>query len=325
MRYLVYIVSLDGIRASPDKVNAVRQYPTPRSVKDVRSYLGLVSFYRRLIPKFAEIAKSLTELTRENVQFRWKGRQQAAFEKLKETLCSDQVLAYPDFKSQFILTTDASKLAVAAILSQVQDGVERPVAFASRQMNKAEQNNTASEAEIASTWATKHFRCYLYGKKFLVRTDHSALTYLHKFADNNCRLMRWSLRLTEYDFDLEHRPGAKIRHVDALSRHVQAITTEQSLSKNLVRAEQKRDNFCSTLQVGKQKGRSEYFYDEEGVIYRRRKNGEHQLVVPRKLVREVIALNHDPIFAAHPGRKRTLEILCIRYCWPGMRQDVENC
>jgi len=124
--------------------------------------------------------------------------------------------------------------------------------------------------------------------------------------------MRWSLRLAEFDFDVEHRPGA-------LSRHVQAIT----LSKNLVRAEQKRDNFCSTLQVGKQKGRSEYFY-EEGVIYRRRKNGEHQLVVPRKLVREVIALNHDPIFAAHPGRERTLEIWCIRYYWPGMRQDVEN-
>ena len=85
------------------------------------------------------------------------------------------------------------------------------------------------------------------------------------FADNNSRLMRWSLRLAEFDFDVEHRPGAKIRHLDALSRHVQDITTEQSLSKNLVRAEQKRDNFCSTLQVGKQKGRSEYFYDE-GVI-----------------------------------------------------------
>jgi hypothetical protein len=92
----------------------------------------------------------------------------------------------------------------------------------------------------------------------------------------------------------------------------------------LVRAEQKRDNFCSTLQVGKQKGRSEYFYDEEGVIYRGRNNGGHQLVVPRKLAREVIALNHGPIFEAHPGRKRTLEILCIRYYWPGMRQDVEN-
>ena len=119
----------------------------------------------------------------------------------------------------------------------------------------------------------------------MVRTDHSALTYLHMFADNNSRVMHWSLRLAEFDFDVEQRPGAKIRHVDALSSHVQAITTEQILSKDLVRAEQKRDNYGSTLQVGKPKGRSEYFYDEEGVIYMRRKNGEHQLVVPRKLIR----------------------------------------
>jgi hypothetical protein len=100
------------------------------------------------------------------------------------------------------------------------------------------------------------FKCYLYEKKFLVRTDHSALTYLHKFADNNSRFLRWSLRLAEFDFDVEHRPGAKIRHVDALSRHVQSMTTEQSFSKYLFRAEQKRDIFCGTLKVGKQKGRS---------------------------------------------------------------------
>ena len=101
--------------------------------------------------------------------------------------------------------------------------------------------------------------------------------------------------------------------MDALSRHVQTVTTERTLTKDQVRSEQKVDKYCNTIEVGKQKGRSEYFYDEDGVIYRRRKNGEHQLVVPKDLIRDVIALNHDPIFAAHPGRKRTLEILYIRY------------
>jgi hypothetical protein len=325
VNYLGYVVSRDGVTASPDKVKAVRQYPVPRNVKEVRSFLGLASFYRRLVPRFAEIAKPLTQLIRKDVQFKWESSQQAAFEKLKEILCSEQVLAYPDFNTQFILTTDASKVAVAAILSQVQEGVERPIAFASRQMNKAEQNYCASEAEmLAVIWATKQFRCYLFGKRFTVRTDHSALTYLHKFAGNNSRLMRWSLRLAEFDFDIEHRPGTQIRHADALSRHVHTVTANQTLSKELVKAEQETDKFCNSLEVGKPQGRSEYFYDEEGVIYRRRKNGEHQLVVPKKLVKDVIALNHDPIFAAHPGRKRTLEILCIRYYWPGMRQDVEN-
>jgi len=84
----------------------------------------------------------------------------------------------------------------------MQNGMERPIAFASRQMNKAEQNYTASEAKmLAVIWVTKHFRCYMYGRKFLVRTYHSALTYLHKFADNS-RLMRWSLHLAEFDFDV---------------------------------------------------------------------------------------------------------------------------
>ena len=214
VQYSGNIVSRDGIAASPDMVKAARQYPTPRSVKDVRSYLGLVSFYRRLIPKFAEIAKPLTELKRKNIQFRWEGRQQAALEKLKETEFRSG-FGLPRLKSQCILTTDASKLAVAAILTQLRDGVERPIAFAIRQMIKAEQHYTSSEAEMLTvTWATKHFRCYLYGKNFLVRTDHSALTYLHKFADNNSRLMCWSLRLAEFDFDVEHRQRNKIRHFD---------------------------------------------------------------------------------------------------------------
>jgi len=93
------------------------------------------------------------------------------------------VLAYSNFELPFILTTDASKVAVAATLSQVQDGVENPIAYASRQLNKAEQSYAASEIEmLALVWVTKYFRCYLYGKKFPVRTDHSALTYLRNFA-----------------------------------------------------------------------------------------------------------------------------------------------
>jgi hypothetical protein len=192
-------------------------------------------------------------------------------------------------------------------------------------MNQADQKYAASEAEMFTvTWATKNFRCYLYGKKFLVRTDCAALKYLHKFADNNSRLLRWSLRLAEFDFEVEHRPGTKIRHVDALSRHVQTVTTDHTLSKEVVKAEQKADMFCSTLRVGKAGGRTEFFHDEDGVIYRRRRDGDHQLVVPESLVREVIAQNHDPIYASHPGQKRTFEILCLRYWWPGMRRDVDK-
>ena len=135
-----------------------------------------VPFYRKLVPKFAEIAKLLTTLTRKDQKFTWGPSQQEAFEEVKNVLCTTPVLAYPNFELPFILTSDASKMAVAAILSQVQDGAERVIAYASRQMNRAEQAYTTSEMEmLALVWAVKYFRCYLLGRKLLVRTDHSAV------------------------------------------------------------------------------------------------------------------------------------------------------
>jgi hypothetical protein len=136
VNYLGYVVSGDGVTASPEKVLAVRKYPVPNNVKEVRSFLGLASFYRRLFPRFAEIAKPITQLIRKDTQFKWETSQQTAFEKLKEVICSEQVLAYPDFKSQFILTRDASNVAVAS----GPRWRRAPDCFCKRQMNRAEQN-----------------------------------------------------------------------------------------------------------------------------------------------------------------------------------------
>jgi hypothetical protein len=236
-----------------------------------------------------------------------------------------KVLADPDLNSQFMLTTDASKVAVAAILSQVQDEIERPISYASRQMNKAEQNYSASEAlMITVTWGTTHFRCYLYGKRFTLRTDHAALKYLHTFADSNSRLLRLSLRLSEFDFVVEHRPGTQIRLADALRRTFQVLAQEQELSREVVKTAQAGDKFYQSLKPCLAASKSEYFTDEKGLTYRRRKNGEHQLVVPVNLVNWVIKMNHDPVTVAHPGRSRTLDILCLRFYWPGMCRHVEE-
>jgi hypothetical protein len=113
------------------EVKAVRDYPTPKNVRDVRAFVGLTSFYRRLVPNFAATAKPLTELTRKGRPFVWGPCQQKAFEEMKDRLCTTPVLAHPNFDLPFILTTDASKVAVAAILSQVQDGEEKPLAYGS--------------------------------------------------------------------------------------------------------------------------------------------------------------------------------------------------
>jgi hypothetical protein len=115
VQYLGFVLSEDEISASPDKVKAVRDYPVPKGVKEVRAFLGLASFYRRLVPNLAEVAKSLTTLTRKNQEFTWGASQQQAFQSLKDKLCTTPVLAYPSFKLPFILTTHARNIAVAAI------------------------------------------------------------------------------------------------------------------------------------------------------------------------------------------------------------------
>ena len=127
MQYLGFVLSERGVSASPDKVKAVRDYPVPKNVKDVTALLGLASFYRKLVPDFAKLAKALTVLTRKNQEFTWGPKQQEAFIGLKERLCTSPTLAFPNFKLPFILTTHASSTAIAAVLLQVQDGVEMPI------------------------------------------------------------------------------------------------------------------------------------------------------------------------------------------------------
>jgi hypothetical protein len=165
--YLGFEVSSQGIEASPDKVQAVQKFQMPRSVKDVRSFLGLASFYRRLVPRFANIAKPLTQLTRKDANWEWNKECQESFDRLKQKLSSAPLLAFPDFKRPFILTTDASSVGLGAVLSQEYDCIEKPLSFASRQLNRSERAYSASELEtLALVWATRYFRCYLYGRKF---------------------------------------------------------------------------------------------------------------------------------------------------------------
>jgi len=195
------------------------------------------------------------------------------------------VLAFPDFKVPFILTTDASTVVLGAVLSQVQEGIVRPISFASRQLNEAESAYSASELETSAVvWATKYFSCYLYGKKFLVRTNHAALKFLRNFADHNSCLMRWSLRLSEFDFEIEHVPGSKIKHVDALSRLVGLVEDTQLMSKELMLREQKKDSFCNEQIQNRLTTNGEYLLDMDGVLYRRVKGKQPKLVVPQSLI-----------------------------------------
>ena len=165
------------------------------------------------------MAKPLHSLTQKNASFKWTEECQEAFAKLKEHLSQSPVLVHPDSSSEFILDTDASHLAIGAVLSQMVDGKEHPVAYFSRTLNQPEQQYCVTRKELlAVVQSIEHFHPYLYGRHFLVRTDHASLQWLLNFKALEGQLARWMQKLGEYDFEVRHRKGAEHGNADALSR-----------------------------------------------------------------------------------------------------------
>ena len=186
---------------------------------EVRSFLGLCSYYRRFIHSFSQISKPLHVLTEKNRFFEWTDPAEKAFQTLKEKLTTAPILVYPSETDQFILDTDASNHHIGAVISQVQQGQERVIAYYSRTLNKSERNYCITRKELlAIVAAVKHFRPYLYGKQFKVQTDHGALTWLMKFKHPEAQVAHWIEVLDTYDFKIEHRPGKSHGNADALSR-----------------------------------------------------------------------------------------------------------
>lgn len=216
--YLGHIVSADGILPDSAKIDVLVNYPKPCNVDEVKRFVAFVNYYRKFIPNFAEKAYPLNYLCRKNITFSWDKNCDQAFELLKQCLTTYPILQYPDFSNDntFIIQTDASNVALGAILSN-KNG--KPVAYASRNLNKAEQRYPVIEKELlAIVWATKHFRPYIYGQKFIIRTDHKPLVYLFGMKDPSSRLMKFRLLLEEYDFTVEYVKGSDNAAADALSR-----------------------------------------------------------------------------------------------------------
>ena len=218
--FLGHEVSQDGIRTNPKLIDSVRNWKEPTSVKGIQQFVGLCNYYRQFIRDFSERAAPLTCLTRKGVPFVWDERCQFAFQDLKQALCDSPVLAYPrNNSSEYILDTDASDVGVGGILSQVQDGKERVVAFASKKLNRAQQRYSVTRRELlAAVTFTHHFRHYLLGRKFLLRTDHGSLRWLFNFKDPVGQVARWLEALSQYTFDIQHRPGRNHQNADSMSR-----------------------------------------------------------------------------------------------------------
>ncbi|GFX10686.1 retrovirus-related Pol polyprotein from transposon 412 [Trichonephila clavipes] len=219
VNYLGHIISAEGVRTDPEKVFAVKNWKRPENLRELRSFLGLCTYYRKFVKGFSNIARPLHKLTESKQKFQWAKECEDSFLQLKEALTSSPILIYPQPDKPFILDTDASNESVGAVLSQEIDGQERVVAYWSKCLSKPERNYCVTRKELlAIVKAIEHFHHYLYGQKFLLRTDHASLTWLMNFRNTEGQVARWIQRLNEYYFDIRHRKGSSHGNADALSR-----------------------------------------------------------------------------------------------------------
>jgi len=235
VKYLGHLVSERGIETCPEKVEAVRQWPVPTTHKEVRQFLGFAGFYRRFIKDYASIAQPLQEMLQGHLEnrgnskkkkfvnsgkFIWLPIHETAFQKLKSALTEAPVLAYADYSLPYTVSVDASGYSVGAVLYQVQQGVKRVIAYASRGLNESEKRYPVHKREfLAMKWAiTEKFRDYLFYSKFEVLTDNNPLTYVLSTAKVDATGHRWLADLSNFSFSIKYKPGPKNKDADALSR-----------------------------------------------------------------------------------------------------------
>lgn len=219
--YLGHMIVPGGLEVQQAKVRAILDIPPPSDVGRLRAFLGLANYYRRFVPNYSSVAKPLTLLTKLEEPWRWKEPQQEAFGLLKSYLAAAPRLARPNPKLPFELHTDWAQTGLGAVLVQRdEDGKEQVVAYASRSNNRAESNYSSYEGEcLAVVWAVQHFRCYLWGRRFRIVTDHQPLLWLMTNESLRGKLARWALILQEFDFDIQHRSGVTHQDADGLSRN----------------------------------------------------------------------------------------------------------
>lgn len=349
IKVLGHLVSVDGIRPDPDKIQAVSEFPVPKNLKDVRGFLGLCTYFRKFIPAFSNLAEPLNELLRMGRAFHWDQPQEHAFNSLKRALISDPILGHFLEGADTELRTDASGHGLGAVLAQNVGNTKRVIAYANRTLTKCERNYAITEREcLAVVWAITKFRPYLYGTHFRVVTDHHALCWLTNLKDPSGRLARWSLKIQDYDFSIVHKSGKLHLDADGLSRC--PLPSEPSgqepqgsplLSAALdtidVADAQLSDQHLkpiihyllgtATRSTRQLQRHATLFTLHEGVLYR--KNYEPHgrpwlLVVPRILQRDIIQAHHDDPTAGHLGFSKTYFRIRARYFWNGMYRTINR-
>ncbi|GJR26810.1 putative reverse transcriptase domain-containing protein [Tanacetum coccineum] len=325
VHFLGHVVNQNGIHVDPSKIEAVKNWKTPTTPSEIRSFLGLAGYYRRFIANFSKIAKPLTSLTQKNQKYVWGVEQEEAFQTLKNNLCDAPILTLPDGVEDFVVYCDASNQGLGCVL--MQRG--KVIAYASRQLKTHEKNYTTHDLELgAVVFALKTWRHYLYGTKSVIYTDHKSLQHIFDQKELNMRQRRWIELFSDYECEIHYHPGKANVVADALSRkerlkprhvRVMAVTIEAGM-REMIQATQsetlKQENVLMEnlhgldQQMEKKEGESLYFMD-------------HLWVPLVGSVRTMIMDEaHRSKYSVHPGVDKMYHDLCDMHWWPRMKRDI---
>ena len=356
--FVGFTISKDGVLPLQSNVDALLKITPPTNIKELHSFLGTANFYLKFVRNFADISEPMRRLLRKDTPWNWTDECQRGFERVKSEIASNRVLAHFDVDSKTIVSTDASGVAVGAVLSQIQHGTERPVAFASRTLNEHERAYSVGEREaLACIWACEHWHYYLYGRKFTLRTDHSSLTSLLAASTTGrrpMRLLRWAERLHQYDYDILYRPGKENIVPDFLSRPSStalptASTDAESLADHSLISTvfgsstlhaitpteladaTKADNLLQLIKTFIQKGWSKSkpnspelraFYDvkDELTVVDECLFRNFRAIIPASLRSRILELVHEGHCGIVKAKQRARETIW----WPGIDHHVEE-
>ena len=343
VEYLGFLLSENGVRPQSKLTEAILNFATPKSKKEVKRFLGMAGFYREFIKHFATMADPLNHLTKESVVFSWTKECTMAFENLKKALSSAPVLAFPRTDTDFIVTVDASKTAVGGELSQVQeDGMVHPVAYFSNSLKEAQRGWAPYTQEaFALVIATRHWDTYLRGNKFVFNSDHNPLVHLRKKKDPKGMIGRWISELESFNYEVKYIAGKSNKTADALSRNedaqpiqpngdkfeeaIYAISQEKNFSAQ-IKMEQSNNPVISAarkciesntpIKEGQLKRVSKQLRIENDVLT---KNGRP--IIPPSLRNYVVSQFHR---TGHFGIEKLYNQLKDRYYWPRMYMYLTN-
>ena len=346
VRVLGHVVSGSTVQPDPERVEAIKGWPSPKTTKQVRQFLGMCTYYNDFVPQLQLLAAPLHELSGKS-RFYWDEHKELAFQRMKQALCEATTLQLPDMQRDFEVSTDASDTGLGCILSQRDDaGVERPICFASKSFTHSEQNWHIRDKEVfALIFAIRKFRHYLLGRQFHWYTDHFGLQWLHNTKDPRGRYARWIEELEEFQFSIHFRRAEENAPADALSRAqvcgaaelpVSAYPDTEVPSVEELRMAQQHDErlstLCSELRLRRRDGQMstqwraagyEPTLDPVSGLVLASKGRKQFVMVPQSLIPQILELKHDKI--GHFGSKKTRQmVIQAGYIWQGMSADIKN-